>query len=103
MSQSQDEGNNIILSPTLQTPDNLHLLSTVCNDVLAGNSPMVAPASIAKEPTPIIDSPTKLQIDDAINKVLFARKHDRFKKGLDNSARNDLGNDQKGETRRHEI
>ncbi len=75
VSQSQDEGNNIVLSPTLQTPDNLHLLSTVCNDVLAGNSPLVAPASIAKEPTPIIDLPTKLQIDDAINKVLLAREH----------------------------
>ncbi len=64
VSQSQDEGNNIVLSHTLQTPANLHiLLSTVCNDVLTGNSPLVAPASIAKEPPPIIDSPTKLQID----------------------------------------
>ena len=75
VSQSQGEGNNIILSPTLQTPDDLHILSTVFNDVLAGNSPIIAPASIAKEPTSIIDSPTKLQIDNAGNKVLFASEH----------------------------
>ena len=75
VSQSQGEGENVVLSPSLQTPDNLHLLSTVCNDVLAGNSPIVAPASVAKEATPIIDSPTKLQIDVAVNKVLFASEH----------------------------
>ena len=68
MSQLQGDGNSISQLPDEATPDNLHLLGAVCNDLLTGTQS----ASVTKVPTPIIHSPTKAQLNDSVNKVLFA-------------------------------
>ena len=72
VSQSQGDVNYIPQSPDEATPDNLHLLGTVCNNLLTDNSPLIQPAFVTKVPTPIIHSPTKAQLNDSVNKVLFA-------------------------------
>ena len=50
VSQSQGDVNYIPQSPDEATPDNLHLLGSVCNDLLTDNSPLIQPALVVPNP-----------------------------------------------------